>query len=208
MVTRVLFATHAPRHGYLRSFISYAQRERNWELGIISTYRWSSYFAGLEDQVAAFFQIKGLVDPPAWESDPNEVARIAQLVARCERQTGVPLNRVILTGERRMGRGFGAEFYHWPATPEMRAALRDNATPERLALRLFAQIDAVLESFRPQLIVVGHSSAPDGYVLTLLAETRGIPLVISRPSKILSERCFWTPDREMLNIEGERRAGG
>jgi len=68
---------------------------------------------------------------------------------------------------------------------------------------LFAQIDAVLESFRPELVVVGHSSAPDGFVLTLLAETKGIPFVISRPSKILSDRCFWTLDRDMLNVEGE-----
>jgi hypothetical protein len=206
MVTRVLFATHAPRHPYLRSFISYAQRKRAWELGIVSTYRWSSYFAGLEDQVEAFFQIENLVDKPAWENDPVEVARIAELVARCEQRTGIPLSRVILTGERRMGRGFGAEFYHWPTTPELREGLRDNAMPERLALRLFAQVDSILESFRPELVVMGHTSAPDGFVLTLLAETRNIPFVVSRPSKILSDRCFWTPDRDMLNVDGEARS--
>ena len=200
---RVLFTTHAPRHGYLRDFVSYAQRRRSWQLGIMSYYGWTSYFAGLEDQVEAFFPLPDSVKLVPWESDPAEVQRVTELVADCERHTGMPLNRVILAAERRMGRGYGHEFYHWPASAEMRAALRDNSMPQRLAMRLFAHIDHVLNTFRPDLIIAGHSSSPDGFVLSLLAETRGIPMVLSRPSKILSHRGFWTTDRDMLNLAGE-----
>jgi hypothetical protein len=196
---RVLFATHTLRHQYLRSFVEYAQRQAGWRIGIISDKQWSGFFAGLENVVEAFFPLPDAVEEAPWESDAGALARLRSRIAACERATGTPLNRIVLTGERRLGRAYGREFYHWAATTESRLALRDNRLPERMVMRLFAAVDTAIEQFRPDLVLLGQTASPDCFALSLLAEMLGIPVAINRPSKILSERCFWTRDREMLN---------
>ncbi|MGF1610067.1 MAG: hypothetical protein ACFCUQ_11765 [Kiloniellales bacterium] len=200
---RVLFLTHNQRHDYLKDLVAHAQRSERWRLGILSQYDMPSYYADLDFAPEDLFVLPDLGRPADWERDPDQSERVWPMIATCERQTGVPIHRIVLAGERTMGRGYARRFYHWPATAILKRALRDNSEPARMAARLFAFIDGVLDRFRPDLIVAGQAASPDGYVLAVLAETRGIPLLINRPSKILSGRCFWTTDRGMLNTAAE-----
>jgi hypothetical protein len=210
---RVLVRAHNLRHGYLNSFLAYAQKAAGWTLGMIADRPYPHYCEGLDVRSENFFLTPNVLKPGDFESDEAQLRRLREDVAACERSTGIPVHRIVLADERNSGRAYGAGFYHFPSTSASAAALRDNSLPERLMLRLFAEVVGILGAFRPDLIIIGgHTSVPDSFALCMVADHRGVPIVISRASKILSHRCFWTPDLFMLNAGGaklcEKKIGG
>ncbi|PJI41920.1 MAG: hypothetical protein CTR53_05545 [Ferrovibrio sp.] len=109
------------------------------------------------------------------------------------------MNRLILAGERTMGRAYGQDLYDWPSTEISRRALRDNAEPGRMIERLMARVIEVFDRFRPDIVVAGQTASPEGIAVMMVAAARNIPLLVNRPSKLLSHRCFWTLDPFMWN---------
>lgn len=203
---RVLVRAHNLRHEYLKSFLAYAQRESGWTLGVVADRPYPHFCEGLDVRRENFFLTPNELEPGGFESDERELRRLREKVAACERSTGVPSHRIVLADERNFGRSYGIEFYHWARSSGAAIALRDNAAPERFVLRLFASAFEIIEAFQPRFIIVGgHNSTPETFALRLAADHLGIPVVMSRPSKILSHRCFWTPDLSMLNLAAAAR---
>ena len=203
---RVLVRAHNLRHTYLNSFLGYAQRAAAWTLGVIADRPFPAFCDGLDVRREDFFLTPNTLETGDWESDEDRTRRLRDLVTACERRTDIPLHRIVLADERNSGRACGVEFYHWPLTSAAMATLRDNTMPERLALRLFAGILDILNTFRPNFIIVGGQlSAPDSFALRMAADHLGISAIMSRPSKILSHRCFWTRDLKMLNVAAAAR---
>jgi hypothetical protein len=197
---RVLVRAHNLRHEYLNSFLAYAQRTAGWTLGMIADRPYPAFCEGLEVRRENFFLTPNVLKPGDFQSDEAQLRRMRDLVAACERSTGIPVHRIVLADERNSGRAYAIEFYHWPSTTAAAAVLRDNSISERNALRLFAGASDILERFQPEFVIIGgHTSMPDSFALRMVAEHLGIPVLISRPSKILPCRCFWTLDLEMLN---------
>jgi hypothetical protein len=203
---RVLVRAHNLRHDYLNSFLAYAQRTADWTLGMIADRPYPHFCEGINVRRENYFLLPDTLEACDFEGDEQRTRNLRERVAACERCTGIPIHRIVLADERNSGRSYGIEFYHWPLTSAATAALRDNTMPERFALRLFASALRVIDEFEPEFVIIGgHTSTPDSFVLRLAADHLGIPVVMSRPSKILSHRCFWTPDLNMLNVGAVER---
>jgi hypothetical protein len=199
---RVLFLPHAQRQPVLGPLLAHCRERHGWRIGIMVPSAGPGPNASLLDDDADFFRGPDISRPAPWERDPDEVARIRALVRECERIAQLPLNRIALAGERVVGRGYGREFYYWPEQGYTRRIMADNSEPARAVERLFAFADDVMRRFQPDLILSGQSASPEAMVVSLVARVKGIPFCVNRPSKILSNRGFWTDNDLMLNAAG------
>jgi hypothetical protein len=196
---RVLFLPHAPRQHVLGPLMRRGKKHFGWRVGIMVPFAGPGSNAELLDDREDFFGLPELSCLHAWESDPVESARIGKLVRDCEKISHLPMNRIVLAGERVIGRGYGREFYYWTDRDLTRRVLVDNEEPGRVVARLFAFTDQMLSRFQPDLVLGGQITSVEAMVISLVCRSRGIPCFANRPSKIHSDRGFWTDDRLMTN---------
>ena len=196
---RVLFLPHAARQPVLSKIMALGKERHGWQIGIAAATAGPGPNAGLLGDPSAYFAVPNMGRRAAWESDLDRTQAIRELVKACERSSGLPINRIVLAGERILGRAYGREFYRWPSERLTRLVLNDNCEPARAVERLFAFGQDVIETFKPDLVITGQVSSPDAMVIAMLCRQRGIPCFTNRPSKILSHRGFWTDDPLMLN---------
>ncbi len=124
------------------------------------------------------------------------------LISECEHVSGVSVNRIVLAGERDIGRAFGFSSYLWPDNAGGKASLRDNEVPRRVVAAMFEFTVEVIERFQPDLILCGNGASPHYFSASLLAQKMGIPFIQGRQSKIHSKRSYWTTNRWMFNEMG------
>lgn len=198
---KTLFLPHNFRHDYFHGFIRHSVAQRDWRVGVICLEEQRRAFADAIGETGEYFFHPDFGVAQAWENDVVECRRIEALVEAAERASGISFNRVLLAGERDIGRPFSAEFFYWPENAIAKAARRDPATGVAAVLRMFKFMDEVFEKFEPECVVSGATSSPIHFVASLVAELRNVPFLINRRSKIHAKRCFWTFDRTMLNRE-------
>ncbi len=199
MSKRVLFLPHTFRHEYFLGFIKHAVATRGWAFGVVCSMEAREGFSkAIASQGKLFFMPEFSV-PASWEIDEAERARVGALISRCEKRTGISANRILLSGERDIGRAYSQEFYYWNEGRLTRRILNDSLEGQRVLERMFYFIDQVLTEFQPELIIGGNASKPLYLACSMVAEERGIPFLLNRRSKIHSGRCFWTADRSMLS---------
>lgn len=140
--------------------------------------------------------------PQDWERDPGEVARVAALVAECERASGRALGRFLLACERDIGAGYSLGAFYWPALEPRASCLADTALPGRIALRVFRFVEQLFERFQPDLVLARAFNAPLEFAARMLAVRAGVPMLCCQFSKAIGKRAFWTDDYLMYNTPG------
>jgi UDP-N-acetylglucosamine 2-epimerase len=199
MSKRVLFLPHIFRHKYFLDFIEAAVKTRSWIVGVIGAPDARKSFSSVVTSPEQYFLTPEFSIPDAWEHDESERTRINALISKCERKTGISANRVLLAGERDIGRAYSREFYYWNEGRMARRVLNDPTENQRILARMFHFVDRVLTEFWPDLIISGNTSKSLYFVCSMVAEERGIPFILNRRSKIHSARCYWTTNRNMLS---------
>ena len=193
---RVLFIPKNSRAGYFRSFLKVAQPNYNWRIDVVTPARDASAWQGIADNFVAtpdFAQVQAL------EKDRSASNALDAFITSCERSSGVSAGRILLAGERDLGRGFSWTNFHWFHDETARQAMADNAAPMRILRRIFAFARATLESSGPDLVLAGEWANPLCFAFSLAARQMGIPCAVNRPSKIWSGRCYWTAAQSMYN---------
>jgi hypothetical protein len=198
---RVLLG-HVERGEYLLGFLEFVQRELGWTIGILTSHRFPAFTKGPAIAEENHFWLPEHSISAGAEMESDAAERLRQLIAQCERATGIPLYRLALADSRRCGRGYTREFFYRESNPRGVRALRDNAYPERYLMDLVRNVEAMLDRFRPDLLVSEHLTSPPIFAAALLAQAREVSVVSVRSSKILSHRSFWTRDWQMLNELG------
>lgn len=204
MTYRVFFFAHSRRSTYLHSFLKAAKERAGWEFAVPCPENSRRVYQDTIAHAENLFFVPDFSRRAAWEDDALEHERIAALVTASENRSGMPVNRVVLAGERNIGRAFGRENYLWPSTRLSRAALRDPDAPAAIVRRIFKFVDDAFARFEPDFVLLGHAASPIAIVAVLVAGVRGLPYIMGRQSKILSNRCYWTRDREMYNDQAQR----
>ena len=147
--------------------------------------------------------------PPVapWESDEAYVAELNAKIAQAEVISGVPVGRIALAADSRLGRGFVAPVIHVPVMSEApRSYEKNNEEPFRAVRRLFHWAEELLDSSSPDVIYSYEWALPWLYVTWLAAQRRGIPCIAIRRSKIKSGCFFFSADPLMLNVAASSRA--
>jgi hypothetical protein len=203
---RVLFLPKNSRTAYFRELLATARRDLNWDVQVVGPQFERSVW---QDSLRADDAMRALPDfakLQAWESDPARVAEIDALIGDCERASGMSAGRILLAGERDIGRGFSRRFYYWFNNTIASRSLRDNSFPSQVVRRLFAFARDTIETVKPDLVIAGEWADPLCFVFYLVAQKKGIRCAVNRPSKLWSGRCYWSTDFTWYNLSARAYA--
>ncbi|MGD9921902.1 MAG: hypothetical protein AB7V13_10695 [Pseudorhodoplanes sp.] len=141
-----------------------------------------------------------------WEDDPAQVAELDALIRDCEMASGVSAGRILLAGERDLGRGFSK--LHFEAQPNAisRRVATDVAEPFRIVRRMFAFARDTLARTEPDLVATAGWGDPLNFAFHLLAKQRAIACAAIRPSPMWIGRCYWTDTLTYSNLPARVRA--
>jgi hypothetical protein len=205
---RVLFMPKNSRVPYFEAFLRAARREHDWTIEIvcppISVESWRRA-AGSDTRFAVVPDFNKTL---AWEDDAAVVGGLDDFIGQCERTSAIPAGRILLAGERNIGRGFSQACYYWLSSEASQRALTDNATPFDFVRRMFAFARETIRSGRPDLIVFGEWADPLCFTFYLVARQMGVRCVVNRHSKMWSNRCFWSEDPLMYNDAARKQVAG
>jgi hypothetical protein len=193
---RVLFIPKNSRTGYFRSFLEEGRQMHNWRIDVVTPPRDARAWHGIADQ---FTEIPDFTKVQAWESDQAACDRLDDFISSCERHSAVSAGRLLLGGERDLGRGFSWANFYWFHDETARQAMADNTAPMRILRRIFAFARESLEAANPDLVLAGEWAHPLCFAFSLAARQMGIPCVTNRLSKIWSGRCYWSTGPQMYN---------
>jgi hypothetical protein len=193
---RVLFVPKNSRTAYFRSFLKVARRQHNWHIDVVSPARDASAWQGIAD---GFIATPDFTQARPWEKDRSACNALDAFISSCERGSGISAGRILLAGERDLGRGFSWTNFYWFHDETARQAMADNDAPMRILRRIFAFARTTLESSRPDLVLAGEWANPLCFAFYLAARQLGIPCAVNRLSKIWSGKCYWSSAPSMYN---------
>ncbi|MGD9925552.1 MAG: hypothetical protein AB7V13_29500, partial [Pseudorhodoplanes sp.] len=196
---RVLFLPKNSRTPYFSSLLERGHRELGWSVTVIGPQGTEGVWSKVTGERGAFVRTPDFNLPQAFEQDPAASAELDVFITDCERKTGISVSRIILAGERDIGRGFSRPVFHWFHDRTARRALADNAEPMRVVRRTFAFARATLEASRPDVVMTGEWANHVCFAIYMAAQQMGIPCVVNRLSKLWSGRCYWSPSLMMWN---------
>lgn len=196
---RLLFLPKNSRTLYFSSLLEKGHRELGWTVTVVGPQGTEGVWSKVTDDGGAFIRTPDFNEPQPFETDEAACAALDDFIFACERKTGVSASRIILAGERDIGRGFSRPVFYWFHDKTARRALADNAEPMRVVRRAFAFAKSVLETSRPDLVMTGEWANPVCFAIYMAAQQMGIACVVNRLSKLWSGRCYWSPSLMMWN---------
>jgi len=202
---RILFLPKNSRTAYFQGLLATGRRRLNWDISIVCPDGTQPVWDDVVKKRDSFFLLPDFTERRRWEDDEKSVAEIDAFIAACERKSGVSAARIVLTGERDLGRGFSRQFYYWFPNRISRRVLADNTEPFRILRRIFAFARSTLETNRPDLLLTGEWADPLCFTYYLVAQLLGIRCIVNRPSKLWSGRCYWSDDLYWYNLSARKR---
>lgn len=196
---RVLFLPKNSRTGFFQSILRTARQDRGWHIQVVCPPGGERVWRQVIGPQGACIDIPNFNLTAAWERDAKAVAEIDAFITSCERASGVSVGRIILAGERDVGRGYSIPNVYWFHDRMARRVLADNTEPNRIVRRMFAFARETLAAARPDFLLAGEWADPLCFVFYLTARQMDIATVVNRKSKLWSGRCYWSADLAMYN---------
>jgi hypothetical protein len=196
---RVLMLPKNSRTPYFTSLLEKGRREFGWTVTVVGPQGTEALWRESISDGGAFIQTPDFNQPQAFETDAAASVVLDAFIAAAERTSGVSASRLLLAGERDIGRGFSRPVFYWFHDKTARRALADNSEPMQVVRRMFAFAKTSLESARPDVVMTGEWAAPICFAFYLAARQMGIPCVVNRLSKLWSGRCYWSASLMMYN---------
>lgn len=196
---RVLFLPKNSRTGYFSHLLRSAKETLEWENHVVGPQAHQKVWHDSMGERGRYFRTPDFIARQPWEDDAAASANIDAFIAACEKATGISAGRIILAGERELGRGYSEPIYFWFKTPLTRRMLADNAEPTRIVRRMFAFARDTLNAAQPSLVIAGEWADPLWFAFSMAARQMGIPCAVNRLSKLWSGRAYWSTDAMMYN---------
>jgi len=194
---KVLFQPQRQRTDYFTGLLQHAKEARGWRIGVVDSEAARYLYEGIAND-EDFFAVPDLTKFGRVDTDSAYRARIETLISACEQATGLTAGRIVLAGERDLGRGLGREHYYQRDTNRTKAIAGPFATAPILR-RVFAFAEDVLDRFQPDIVVGGQNTQLEHLAVFMCAAERGIPFAVHRMSKLLHGQVYWTRRWDLLN---------
>ena len=195
---KVLSFTSALWVNLFKEILEYGQENKEYHVGIICSNASVKNYSNTFKLGAKHYLIPNFYKESTGK-DNNE-KELLQIIKECEIATGLSINRIILAGERDIGRAYSKEFYFWPSTKIQKYCLSNNTYPEKVIFSMFRFIITVFENFKPDFVLARGHGSPLSFVAYLYASRNKVPYINIQNSKILTDRYFWTEDFYYHNI--------
>ncbi len=202
----VLYLPKNSRVEYFSALLQLAKRDHAWRINVLCAPGAEKLWSAVVGPDGSLHAVPDFTVAQAWENDAAAVEEIDRFIASCETATGVSAGRIVLAGERDLGRGFSEATYHWFRTRLAQRVLADTSEPFRIVRRMFAFARETLRAADPDLILAGEWADPLCFCFNLAARQMGISCAVNRPSKLWSGRCYWSADPLMYNTATKKRA--
>lgn len=196
---RVLVLPKNSRLPYFHSFLKAARDRCQWSVHVVCEQPMMKYWPAEIVSAGSFVKVPNFTKVQPWERNTDAVAEIDAFISACERSARVSSGRILLAGERDLGRGFSLPTYYWFHTETAKAVLNDNLQPFLIVRRMFAFARDVLCDVKPDIVVAGEWADALHFVFYLAARRMGITCVTNRFSKIWTGRGYWSTDPLMYN---------
>lgn len=202
----VLFLPKNSRTPYFKALLQTARDRSGWQISVAAPSHEEKMWKGVVGERGAVIAVPDFLQVQPWESDVARIRTIDEFVTACEESCGTSTSRIILAGERDLGRGFSLPVFHWFHNATARAVLADNVEPARIVRRQFDYACSLLDKARPDVVIAGEWADPLWYTVWMVAQQRGIPCVANRFSKLWSGRVYWTCGQLMYNDHAQEIA--
>ena len=196
---RVLFLPHSLRTDFFTGLIQRLREDEGWRFSIVADEQGRKFYSRFLISEDDYLGPPDFSRPTPVDSETEQQKKIEKLIEECERITGIPASRVLLTGERDIGRTFGKGHYYYQGSALAAAACRSPQASQIILRRIFHFADSALDDLKPDLILAGHNAHFTHLVICMCAAVRGIPVVFNRMSKIASGRAYWTANVDLFN---------
>lgn len=179
----------------------YVEGKRNlgWEINIITTSEYMKPYTDFIDSTEQLIILPNWLEKQPWEDEPYEVEKIIHIMRESERITKIPVNRILLSNERSIGRAYSKRNYYWPENKLARCALKNNEVPESVLMRSFKFAMDVLEKMKPTLCLGSPTGGIVNTTFYFVTRYLNIPYVACMASLVASKRHFWACDWGTFN---------
>jgi hypothetical protein len=195
---RVLFLPKNSRADYFTQLIRKTRKDHGWTVFVPCPADAESVWDPVIGDTNTI-RIPDFLRPTSVDSNPAERDDIDAFIAACEAQSGISAGRIILAGERDLGRGFARPAYHWFHNAIAKATLDDNMAGFAVLRRMFAFARDTLAKVKPDLVMAGEWADPLCFTFQLAARHMGLACLVNRPSKLWSGRSYWSAEVSMYN---------
>jgi len=196
---RVLFLPKNSRADYFMEMISGARKDHGWTVFVPCPADAKAIWSRVIGD-AGTIRTPDFLRPTIVDSDTAARDDIDAFIAACETQSRVSAGRIILAGERDLGRGFARPAYHWFHNATAKAVLADNAAGFPILRRMFAFARDTLLTVKPDIAIAGEWADPLCFTFQLAARHMGVRCLVNRPSKLWSGRSYWSAELSMYNV--------
>lgn len=197
---KLLFLPQNMRAAFFLGLLAEIKKTKGWQISVVCTEDSRRNYRDLVTSEKNLHFISEFEHTEPWERDAAAVAEIDALIRACERESQRSSHRIILAGERDVGRAFGLGSYDYPGSGLASKAVRDNTYPEAVLRRMFRFARDVLAAERPDFLMSGYMSPPLQTAFYLVGRQLGVPFVANRLSKVCSGMAYWSDDASMGNV--------
>ena len=196
---RVLFLPKNSRTGYFKDMLKASREQYDWRIHVVCPAGNQKVWGEATGAQGGCIAVPDFGRVDDRQNASNSDKELDTFITACERTSGVSVGRIILAGERDIGRGFSWTNFYWFHDRTARRVLADNTEPQRIVRRMFAFARDTLSETQPDLVMAGEWADPLCFVFYLAAREMGLPTIVNRKSKLWSGRCFWSAGLDMYN---------
>jgi len=196
---KVFFLSSSENFKVLKKMCIYGKRKWDWDISLVSNSEYIQPYNEFIDSKEKVILIPDFLKKEKWEDNPEQWNEIQKIMRECERIVEIPLNRILLSDERSLGRSYSKYDYYWPENKVARHVLHDNHIPEVVMTRIFKFFNDQLNEYKPTLCL---GVAPGGLVSTVLyylAQYHRIPCVASMFSSVVPRSHYWSSQWGTIN---------
>src|ERR1041385_8839739 len=126
---RVLFLPKNSRVPYFEAFLHAGKVRHDWTVHIVCPPISVESWRRAVGSDIGFTLVPDFNETATWEGEAASVSEIDEFIGECERASGIPAGRIVLAGERDIGRGYSQNLFFCFSNKGSRRALEDNTTP-------------------------------------------------------------------------------
>lgn len=162
------------------------------EFYFLSSSRGYIKYPELAEEESSYIEYPELSEECDWEKDHNEVTRLKKLIKLCEEKTRIPINRILLSNERSIGRRYSKSKYYWQENKLARMNLKDETLSDKILLRCFKFCYDTLSVFNPDIMIGGIAGPVFNIFFYWVAQLFNIKYISCVESMFLDDRYGWT----------------
>lgn len=195
---KIIFLPHSPRNKILYDNLEYGIKKKKWLVTAINDESQKDYFVNTLG-FKHFISYPNLTVKQEWESNQSYFTKLCEIISECEKLVGFSLNKIFLSGERMIGRFYTNENIYLPHSKLSKYTFDNKINSTLVLLRLFNFFYKIIEETKPDYFISGSACNIWHLVVSIISKYKNIKILINRPSKIFSNRNFWTEDIYMFN---------